>query len=99
VVSMKKLIKVQDKYSFPRFNGIKRGLRLIIESLKRHERPLLALTFVMGIGLSYPTVLPFGLVCSALLLFHENKKANIAGILLIIVQLLSLYLIISAYLS
>ncbi|MHA1688906.1 MAG: hypothetical protein ACTSYC_04690 [Promethearchaeota archaeon] len=89
----------REKRPFSGFKVINRGIKVIIEFLKRHERPLLALTFVMGIGLSYPTVLPFGLVCSTLLLFHENKKANIAGVLLVIIQLLSLYAIISAFLS
>ena len=50
------------------------------------------LLFVIGLPLSYPTVFPFGLVCSTILLFQKNKTLVRAGFFLVIIQFLVLIL-------
>lgn len=58
--------------------------------LSQRRKVILALIFIIGIPLSYPTVFPFGLFCSAILLFQKNKKSNIAGFILIISQVIQI---------
>ncbi len=58
--------------------------------LSQRRKVILALIFIIGIPLSYPTVFPFGLICSAILLFQKNKKSNIAGFILIISQIIQI---------
>ena len=62
--------------------------KLPTKPLSQNRKIFLALVFVMGLALSYPTVLPFSIVFSAILLFQENRKATIAGIILISYQIM-----------
>ena len=63
------------------------------QPLSQNRKIFLALVFVMGLALSYPTVLPFSIVFSAILLFQENRKATIAGIILIAYQIMWVLLV------
>ena len=56
--------------------------------LSQNKKIFLALVFLIGIALSYPTVLPFSIVFSAILLFQENRKATIAGFILVSYQIM-----------
>jgi len=54
----------------------------LTKPLLQRKKIFLVIVFLIGIAFSYPTVLPFGAICSAILLFQRNKKANIAGLIL-----------------
>ena len=56
--------------------------------LSQNKKVFLALVFLMGVALSYPTVLPFSIIFSAILLFQENRKATIAGFILVSYQIM-----------
>jgi hypothetical protein len=56
--------------------------------LSQKKKVILALVFLIGFALSYPTILPFSLIFSAILLFQKNRKANIAGFILIGYQIM-----------
>jgi thiol:disulfide interchange protein len=58
------------------------------QPLSQRKKVLLALVFLIGIALSYPTVLPFSIIFSGILLFQENKKATIAGFILVSYQII-----------
>ncbi len=58
------------------------------QPLSQRKKMILVVLFILGIALSYPTVLPFGISCSAILLLQKNKKASIMGLLLLIFQFL-----------
>lgn len=60
----------------------------LTQPLSQRKKVFLALVFLIGIALSYPTVLPFSIVFSGILLFQENKKATIAGLILISYQIM-----------
>ena len=71
----------------------KSEIELPSQPLSQNRKIFLALVFVMGLALSYPTVLPFSIVFSAILLFQENRKATIAGIILIAYQIMWVLLV------
>ena len=56
--------------------------------LSQNKKIFLALVFLIGVALSYPTVLPFSIIFSAILLFQENRKATIAGFILVSYQIM-----------
>ena len=58
------------------------------QPLSQRKKIFLALIFLIGIALSYPTVLPFSIIFSAILLFQENRKAIIAGFILVSYQIM-----------
>ena len=58
------------------------------QPISQRKKVFLALVFLIGIALSYPTVLPFSIIFSAILLFQENKKATIAGFILVSYQIM-----------
>ena len=58
------------------------------QPLSQRKKIFLALVFLIGIALSYPTVLPFSIIFSAILLFQENRKATIAGFILVSYQIM-----------
>jgi len=60
----------------------------LTQPLTQRKKIFLVIVFLIGIALSYPTVLPFGVICSAILLFQRNKKANIAAFVLIGYQIM-----------
>ena len=55
--------------------------------LSQKRRVALFITFCAGLELSFPTVLPLGLICAAILLFQKNRKANLLGYLLLLIQI------------
>ena len=61
---------------------------VLTKPISQRKKVFLALVFLIGIALSYPTTLPFSIVFSAILLFQENKKATIAGLILISYQIM-----------
>ena len=61
---------------------------VLTQPLSQRKKVFLALVFLIGLALSYPTILPFSIVFSAILLFQENKKATIAGLILISYQIM-----------
>jgi thiol:disulfide interchange protein len=67
-------------------NQIKQGPK----KLSMKKKILLALIFVIGLPLSYPTIFPLGLICSSILLFQKNKKVLFAAFFLIFVQIVLL---------
>ncbi|MHA1343012.1 MAG: hypothetical protein ACTSQG_03440, partial [Promethearchaeota archaeon] len=52
----------------------KLGLKESIQPLSQRKKLILIIIFIFGIAFSYPTVLPLGLLCAAILLFQKNKK-------------------------
>lgn len=60
------------------------------KALSQKKKVLLTFIFVLGIPLSYPTVMPLGIICASILLFQKNKKANLMGLFLILVQFISI---------
>ena len=68
--------------------NIKSKVDTLKQPLSQRKKVFLALVFLIGIALSYPTVLPFSIIFSAILLFQENKKATIAGLILISYQIM-----------
>ncbi|TFF89374.1 MAG: hypothetical protein EU549_00890 [Promethearchaeota archaeon] len=58
--------------------------------LTQRKKILLALLFILGLPLSYPTIFPLGLVCSGILLFQKNKKVVLAAAFMIFVQIMLL---------
>ncbi len=58
------------------------------QPLSQRKKVFLALIFLIGIALSYPTVLPFSILFSAILLFQKNRKAIIAGFILVSYQIM-----------
>ena len=66
---------------------------VLTQPISQRKKVLLALVFLIGIALSYPTTLPFSIVFSAILLFQENKKATIAGLILVSYQIMWILLL------
>jgi hypothetical protein len=66
--------------------------RKVYPPLSQKRRVALFIIFCAGIELSYPTILPLGLICASILLFQKNKKANLLGYFLLLVQVLSIYI-------
>ncbi|MBD3230344.1 MAG: hypothetical protein GF329_19350 [Candidatus Lokiarchaeota archaeon] len=58
--------------------------------LSQRKKIILAIIFIIGLPLSYPTIFPLGLMCSGVLLFQKNKKVLLAAGFLIFVQILLL---------
>ncbi|MGQ4875335.1 MAG: hypothetical protein ACP6IY_14820 [Promethearchaeia archaeon] len=56
-------------------------------NLSLKKKITISIIFIIGIILSYPTILPLGIICAGILLFQKNKKANILGVLLLIIQI------------
>ena len=63
----------------------------IVKPLSLRKKATLFLIFIIGIFFSFPTVLPVGLICAAILLFQKNKKAVKLGYLLILLQALIVF--------
>jgi len=63
----------------------------VIKPLSQKRKALLLLVFIIGLPLSFPTVLPAGIICAAILLFQENKKAVILGYILVLLQALIIF--------
>ncbi len=63
------------------------------QPLSQRKKVFLALVFLIGIALSWPTVLPFSIIFSAILLFQENRKATIAGFILVSYQIMWVLLV------
>ena len=63
------------------------------QPLSQRKKIFLALVFLIGMALSYPTVLPFGIIFSAILLFQGNRKATIAGFILVSYQIMWVLLV------
>ena len=61
-------------------------------SLSQRRKFFCAIIFLIGMPLSYPTVFPFGLLCTSFLLFQKSKTIVRAGIFLVLIQLLALAL-------
>ena len=59
-----------------------------IKPLTLKKKVILVFIFIIGLPLSFPTVLPAGLICATILLFQKNKKAVKLGYYLIILQAL-----------
>jgi len=59
------------------------------KTLSQKKKVVLTFIFMLGIPLSYPTVMPLGIICASILLFQKNKKASLMGLFLIFVQFLS----------
>jgi len=68
--------------------GAKSKVDTLKQPLSQRKKIFLALIFLIGIALSYPTVLPFSIIFSAILLFQENRKAIIAGFILVSYQIM-----------
>ena len=68
--------------------GVKSKGDTLKQPLSQRKKIFLALVFLIGISLSYPTVLPFGIIFSAILLFQKNRKATIAGFILVSYQIM-----------
>ena len=62
-----------------------------LETISQSKKFGLILVFIVGIALSYPTVLPLGLTCSAILLFQTNNKMYKLGYFLILIQILIMF--------
>jgi hypothetical protein len=58
--------------------------------LSSRKKAGLIIVFLLGLPLSYPTIFPLGLLCSAVLLLQKKKKFSLLGLVLIGVQFLYL---------
>ena len=56
--------------------------------LTQRRKLICAIIFIIGLPLSYPTVFPFGIVCTGFLLFQKSKTIVRAGLLLVALQIL-----------
>lgn len=60
------------------------------DELSPSKKAGLIIVFLLGLPLSYPTIFPLGLLCSAVLLLQKKKKFSLLGLVLIGVQFLYL---------
>ena len=61
--------------------------------LSQRKKVFLALVFLIGMAVSWPTTLPFSLIFSAILIFQKNRKAVIAGVILVSYQIMWVLLV------
>jgi len=80
-----------DKLKFDSKSPIQFRKEKVAKPLSLRKRTTLLLIFMIGIFFSFPTVLPVGLICAAILLFQENKKAVKLGYILILLQALIVF--------
>lgn len=58
------------------------------------KRVIMALVFLVGLPLSYPTLLPLGLICSSVLLLQKHRKLSLMGLFLILSQFTALFVLV-----
>ena len=86
---------MESKNNLKSGNDIKPNI-IAEQGFSQRKKAALLAIFILGIPLSYPTIFPLGLICTAILLFQKHKKINLLGLVLVLVQILSLMLFVIA---